>query len=338
MTGNPPFYADHSNLLVYKDAQGNDHPVRTAADWEKRREHILWNMQLVMGPLPDSSRRVPLDMQILGETALPGCRRLKISFAVERDNRVPAYLLFPQDLGPKAPAMLCPHPSGPRGKESPADFSYDSPNVHFAIELAQRGYVTLSPDYPGFGEYKYDPYAHGYVSATMKGIWNHMRAVDLLQSLPEVDGDRIGTIGQSMGGYNSLFVAVFDTRVKVIISSCGFNSFPKYYGGDLTGWSHKGHMPRIAEVYDKDPRKMPFDFPEVVAALAPRPFFTNSPVDDINFEVSGVRDCIAAARRVYELLGAGDKLEAFYPKAGHDFPQETRTIAYAWLDRLLGQK
>jgi dienelactone hydrolase len=332
-----PFYADHAHLLIYKDAEGNDRPVRSPADWARRREHILLNMQLVMGPLPDPCRRVPLDMQIIDEVPLPGCTRRKITFAAEGNDRVPAYLLFPEDLPGKAPAMLCPHPSGPRGKESPADFSYDSPNVHFAIELAQRGYVTLAPDYPGFGEYRYDPYAHGYVSATMKGIWNHVRAVDLLQSLAEVDGARIGAIGMSMGGHNSMFVSAFDPRIKAVISCCGFNAFPKYYGGNLTGWSHKGYMPRIAEVYDKDPRKMPFDFPEVVAALAPRPFFTSSSVDDPNFEVSGVRDCIAAAQPVYELLGAGDKLVAVYPVAGHDFPQETRFMAYDWLDRQLKQ-
>jgi hypothetical protein len=104
-------------------------------------------------------------------------------------------------------------------------------------------------------------------------------------------------------------------------------------GGDLAGWSHKGYMPRIAEVYGKDPKRMPFDFPEVIAALAPRPFFTNSPVDDDNFEVSGVRDCIEAARPIYALLGAADKIEAVYPVSGHDFADEPRKSAYAWLDR-----
>ena len=335
MQANPPFYANHADLLIYKDEHGKDHPVRTPADWAKRREHILANMQLVMGPLPDPSRRVPLDMEILREEALPGCRRLKITFAAERDDRVPAYLLFPQELTGQAPAMLCPHPSGPRGKDSPAGLSYDSANCHFAVELAQRGYVTLAPDYPGYGDYPYDSYAHGYVSATMKGIWNHMRAVDLLESLPQVDPGRIGSIGHSMGGHNSIYVALFEPRIKVIISSCGFNAFGRYYGGDLTGWSHKGYMPRIAEVYGKDPRQMPFDFPELIAALAPRPFFTNSPVDDINFEVSGVRECIAAAKGVYELLGAADRLVAVYPVAGHDFPPQTRMPAYDWLGRML---
>jgi dienelactone hydrolase len=332
MTPDPPFYADHLNLLVYQDADGNRHPVRTAADWEIRRAHILANMQLVMGPMPDDSRRGPLDVQTLEETDFPRFTRQKITYAAEPGDRVPAYLFLPRGLSDKAPAMLCPHQTTAIGKGQPAGLG-DSPTLHFAVHLAERGYVTLAPDYPNYGDYRFDPYANGYISATMKGIWNHSRAVDLLQSLPAVDGERIGVIGHSLGGHNSIYVAVFDTRIRAVISSCGFNAFPKYMGGDLAGWSHKGYMPRIAEVYGKDPKRMPFDFPEVIAALAPRPFFTNSPVDDDNFEVSGVRDCIEAARPIYALLGAADKIEAVYPVSGHDFADEPRKSAYAWLDR-----
>src|SRR5581483_6177021 len=94
-------------------------------------------------------------------------------------------------------------------------------------------------------------------------IWNHMRAVDLLQSLPEVDASRIGAIGHSLGGHNSIFLAVFDDRVKCVVSCCGFCSFPRYFGGDLTGWSHNGYMPRIRDCYGCDPVRVPFDFTEL---------------------------------------------------------------------------
>ena len=134
----------------------------------------------------------------------------------------------------------------------------------------------------------------------MKGIVNHRRAIDLLQSLPEVDPQRIGVIGHSLGGHNALFLAAFDDRVKVIVTSCGFTSFPKYMNGDLSGWSHKGYMPRIADQFGKDPRRMPFDFSDILIALAPRAVFINAPLRDDNFEVSGVRDCVAAALPVYD--------------------------------------
>jgi predicted dienelactone hydrolase len=153
--------------------------------------------------------------------------------------------------------------------------------------------------------------------------------------LPEVDPERIGCIGHSLGGHNTMFTAAFDTRIKAAVSNCGFTSFAKYYGGNLKGWTSARYMPRIAAVYDLRPEKMPFDFTEVVAAIAPRAFLASAPIHDDNFEVSGVKDCIAAAKPVYELLGAGDRLAANYPDCKHDFPPEVRKVAYEWLDRWL---
>jgi pimeloyl-ACP methyl ester carboxylesterase len=228
--------------------------------------------------------------------------------------------------------MLCLHQTIDIGKGEPAGLG-GSPDLGYALELAKRGYVTLATDYPNFGEYSYDPYSNGYVSASMKGIWNHMAAVDLLQSLPEVDRERIGCIGHSLGGHNSLFLAVFDTRIKAIVTSCGFTSFFKYYDGDLTGWSHKGYMPRIASIYEKNPAKMPFDFTEILGALAPRALFINAPIHDSNFDISGVYDCVNAAIPVYELFGAGDKLVMTNPDAPHAFPPEVRNAAYRFLDK-----
>jgi predicted dienelactone hydrolase len=150
-----------------------------------------------------------------------------------------------------------------------------------------------------------------------------------------VDPERIGCIGHSLGGHNTMFTAAFDPRIKALVSSCGFTSFPKYYGGKLKGWTSDRYMPLIASRYDSDPAKVPFDFPEVVAAFAPRAFFTNSPLHDDNFEVSGVRDCIAAAQPAYDLLGTKDRLKAIYPDCKHDFPPEARQAAYEWLDRWL---
>ena len=328
---NPPFYRDKMQLLVYLDAEENVRPVNTPADWQNRREHILSNMSLVMGALPERSKLSPPDMEVIETIELPKVVRKKVRFAAEPGDWVPAYLMFPKgDLAEKAPAMLCLHQTTQIGKGEPAGLG-GKPNLKYALELAERGYVTLAPDYPNYGDYVFNPYEHGYVSATMKGIWNHMRAVDLLQSLPEVDAERIGCIGHSLGGHNTIFVAVFDTRLKVMVSSCGFNSFRKYYGGDLSGWSHKGYMPRIAEVYGKDPKQMPFDFTEAVATLAPRAFFVNAPINDSNFEVSGVKDCIDAAMPVYELLGAKDRLMVLYPEAEHDFPPDVREKAYAFV-------
>ena len=327
-----PMYKDRHNLLVYLDDSGNSHPVKTVREWEIRRTHIIDSLQLVMGPLPEPETS-PLDLQILATEELPRVRRQKITFRSAGDDRVPAFLLTPRELPPGAnvPAILCLHQTTPIGKEEPAGLG-GKPNLHYALELAERGYVTLAPDYPNFGDYKFDSYEHGFASATMKAIFNHRRAIDLLQSLPEVDPDRIAVIGHSLGGHNSLFLAAFDQRVKAVVTSCGFTSFAKYMKGNLAGWSHKGYMPRIAEIYGNDPARMPFDFTELLASLAPRSVFISAPVGDDNFDVSGVRDCVAAALVVYrKIYRAGQNLQVIYPAGGHDFPPEARRAAYEFL-------
>jgi len=333
------FYTDKQNLLVYLDSAGKPHPVKTAADWEIRRSHVIQSLQLVMGRLPEPET-AGLDIQILATEELGNVRRLKITFRSEGEDRVPAFLLIPHWIrkGTKAPGILCLHQTTPIGKAEPTGLG-GKPNLHYALELAERSFVTLAPDYPNSGDYKFDSYAHDYVSATMKAIVNHRRAIDLLQSLPEVDPEKIAVIGHSLGGHNALFLAAFDRRVKAVVTSCGFTSFRKYMGGNLSGWSHKGYMPRIAEVYDKNPARMPFDFTELLACLAPRPVFISAPVDDSNFEVSGVRDCVAAALPVYRrIYKAGRSLKVIYPPGGHDFPPKAREAAYRFLAQILHQR
>lgn len=325
-----PTYPDHTRLLVVRSTSGEETPVKTPADWRVRRDHILGHVQDVMGPLPGAGRRVPLDVQVVETVDAGSYVRKKLTFATEPGDRVPAWLLVPKGLKGRGPAALCLHQTVAIGKDEPAGLG-GKPNLRYASELAEKGWVTLAPDYPNFGEYRRDVYAMGYASASMKAVWNNMRGVDLLESLDEVDPGRIGVIGHSLGGHNAIFTALFDERLRAVVASCGFNSFPFYYRGKIAGWSHKGYMPRLRDVYGLDLARVPFDFPELIGALAPRAFFTNSPLHDANFEVEGVRVCLRAAEPVYQLLGAADRLKAVHPDAPHDFPPDARRLAYEFL-------
>jgi dipeptidyl aminopeptidase/acylaminoacyl peptidase len=224
----PPSYPDKSKLLVFRDEAGLDHPVKTAADWAKRRAHILANMQIVMGPLPDKSHKAPLDVRYESEEKLPTYIRKKLTFAVGKDDRVPAYLLVPREAKGKLPAMLCLHQTnGKIGCKSPVGLG-GRPTLYYALHLVERGYVTLSPDYPSFGAYDYDFQKSAFKSGSMKAIWNNMCAIDLLQALPEVDPEKIGCIGHSLGGHNTMFTAAFDTRIK----AAGSPAFPSTTAAD----------------------------------------------------------------------------------------------------------
>jgi dienelactone hydrolase len=296
-------------------------------------------MELVMGKLPAPSP-LPLDLKVDGETRLEKYTRKHVTFVTEADDRLPGWLLVPHGASAddKRPAMICLPGSSAPGKDRPAGLT-ERADMAYGHELAERGYVCLVLDYPLLhtSEYKTDPYALKYDSATMKGIVNHRRGVDVLQSLPFVDPGAIGVIGHSLGGHNALFLAVFDERVKAVVSSCGYNVFAKHNGGNISAWSSRYYMPRIKTVYGDDPAKIPFDFTEVLAALAPRPVFTNAPLHDApDFEVSGVRDCQTAALPVYrDIFQAADRLEVHYPDAGHAFPDAERRAAYAFLDKHL---
>jgi len=338
----PVWYADRSQLLVFKDDSGLEHPVQTADDWQRRVEHIRSSMEAVMGCLPADSP-LPLDVHYGDKTAVRHYTRQHVTFTVEQGDHLTGWLLVPHDATEQTPqaAMICLPGSSPEGKDNPAGLGGRA-EMAYAHELACRGYVCLALDYPLLHEREYatDPYRLGYVSATMKGIVNHRRGVDLLQSLTCVKPDKIGVIGHSLGGHNALFLAAFDQRIKAIVSSCGFNVFAKHNGGDIRAWSSRYYMPLIKTRYGDDPKRMPFDFTEVLASLAPRPVFANAPLhDEPDFEVSGVRDCFAAALPVYrQIFQAPDHLQVRYPDAGHRFPSTERQAAYAFLDKHLRQQ
>lgn len=305
---------------------------------EPDRADVRKRMQQVMGSLPADSRKVPLDVKVVSEEKLDGYVRKKVTFTAEKGDRVPAWLLIPAGGSGKLPAMLCLHQTIAIGKDEPVGLGKQESKQQ-ALHLVKRGYVCLAPDYPSFGEYQYDfkaAFTAGdYASGTMKAIWNNMRAIDLLESLPEVDKDRIGAIGHSLGGHNALFTAAFDERVKVTVTSCGFCSFAKYYGGNLKGWTSDRYMPRITSEYGNDPKRVPFDFADVLSAIAPRGVFVMAPTRDSNFDIDGVKDVLIAVAPLYEKLKAADKLKAVHPDVGHDWPAEARKEAYEFADRVL---
>lgn len=147
-----------------------------------------------------------------------------------------------------------------------------------------------------------------------------------------------------LGGHNAIFVGAFDPRIKVVVSSCGWTPFEYYnigeeaskkYGGKLGPWAQDRYMPLIREKYGLEEGLIPFDFPEIIASLAPRAFFSNSPVNDSNFDFLGVKKGMEDAKPYFEQLGVENKIQVRYPLAGHDFPLEVRKEAYEFIDEIL---
>jgi len=129
--------------------------------------------------------------------------------------------------------------------------------------------------------------------------------------------------------------------VRAAVSSCGFTLFTcNRRGGhgemsDVSDWSHAGYMPRIAELYACRGENMPFEWTQVLAAIAPRAVFINAPEED-DFLVDGVRQCVQSVQPEYARREAPDALVSVHPPGGHDFPTPIREQAYRFLEKALG--
>ena len=322
-------------LLVYRDRRGRLRPVRRPSEWDRRRAEILDGFHAVTGPLPGPAKRVPLHPRVEDESDQGEFVRRRISYQSEPGTRVPAFLLIPKTAlrGNPAPAALCLHQTHPAGQKVVVGLG-DSPDDEYGVELARRGYVCLAPPYPMLADYQPDVLGLGYASGTMKAIWDNLRGVDLLRSLPFVRRGPVAAIGHSLGGHNAIFTAVHDPRIGVVVTSCAFDSFLDYMNGDITGWTQTRYMPRLRD-FRARVQEVPFDFHELIAALAPRAFFANAPLHDANFRWDSVDRVAAAAKQVYRLHHVEDRLVVRHPVSQHRFPPELRREAYEFIDRHL---
>jgi dienelactone hydrolase len=268
--------------------------------------------------------------------------REKVTYAVEPGERVPAFVLLPKKGPARHPAVLCHHQHGGEfqvGKDGPAGLGSD-PNQHYALELARRGYVTLVFDALCFNERQdatgklkdgdYERYEAMYritegKSLQGKYVWDARRALDYLETRPEVDASRLGMIGHSLGGQETLFTTAIDRRIRAAVSSCGFGSL-RTLERDRINHNYALFVPGLASNGD---------YGAVLALAAPRPFFVVARTEDPIFPKDGIEETVASARRAYVAAAAADRLATFFEPGTHAFSPTMRAAAYAWLDRWL---
>lgn len=333
---------EREEVLHYRKGDGKVAAATNVAEWKGRRDAILAAAQGIMGPLPGTEKRCALEVRIEEEVDCGNYLRRLITYASEPGSRTPAYLCIPKSAlgGEPAAGVLCLHPTEDKIGHKVVVGLGGKPHRQYASELAERGFVTIAPSYPLLANYQPDVKALGYESGTMKAVWDNIRALDVLDSLPFVKHGRYATIGHSLGGHNSVYTAVFDDRLKVIVSSCGLDSYRDYYGGNPAvwqpekGWCQTRYMPKLA-AYQGRLAEIPFDFPELLAVLAPREVFINAPLKDSNFRWQSVDRCVEAARKIYTLHGAAAAIQVEHPDCDHDFPDAQREKAYALIERVL---
>jgi dienelactone hydrolase len=294
------------------------------------RDELLAGMEKVMGKFPASERRCDLDPQVAEEVDCGDYVRKFLTYQSEPGGRVPAYLLVPKanllkkSRGGKPIGILTLHQTHALGQKVVVGLGA-SPNDEYGVELAKRGFVCLAPAYPHLANYA--PDLSRYESGTMKAIWDNARGLDLLATWVGCDPERFGAIGHSLGGHNSLFTAAFDERIKVVATSCGFDSFRDYMNGNIKGWTSKRYMPKLLEFA---PERYPFDFDTVLEAISPRRVFVNAPQGDTNFKWESVDRVVAKAKMESAVM-----VEVEHPDCQHSFPKEMREKAYRVIEEVL---
>ena len=349
-------------------------PVK-AGDQRTVGEGARARIGLGLGKLPGSAKNCPLSVEILQEEDLGSYVRQTLSFAAEPGERVPAYLLIPKGaLGGSRrqfPGVLALHQTHSFGHRVVVGLG-NSPDDEYGIELVQRGFVVLAPPYPLLANYYPDLHALGWDGGMLKAIWNNRRGIDLLAALPYVRTNGFACIGHSLGGHTGLFTAAFDDRIKVVVTSCGFDSFRDYYDGNPAvwqperGWCQTRYLPRLL-AYSERLADLPFDFSDVFRAVAPRAVFVNAPLGDTNFRWRSVDRVLAEVRPEFEgqarakegqaigktvkpkgqviavnkrqAIGEralAERLVVVHPDSPHRFPPDVRLAAYEFIERNLG--
>ncbi|WP_298868218.1 alpha/beta fold hydrolase [uncultured Gimesia sp.] len=274
-------------------------------------------------------------------------RRQLISYRVEEDERAHAYLGVPLNLRGPAPAIVALHGTYASGKQRAAGLIENSDKAYLD-HLCRKGYVVIAPDHfvaghriPDEGPYETTAFykKHPNWTAVGKFTYEHSIAIDVLQSLKEVNPEKIGVLGHSLGGHGSMFLAAYDERVQAAAGNCSASFFRQNLRVDA--WARdrwyiyfKHIRPELME--GKLP---PIDFHEIMSLIAPRAFLDLSGLNDGNPLTQRQRILmLLKVMDVYEIEKAPQKFAFFVHGKGHSVAHESRELMYGWMDSNLKPK
>jgi dienelactone hydrolase len=304
---------------------GDGTKITTKAEWEKARSGLreAWMKQL--GKPPDKADR--LDVKIEKTEKLDGYTRQLLSIQSEGDDRIRAYLLLPAGLkkGDKRPAVVVFHPTTRATLKEPAGLSDDPERAH-GVHLVERGYIVLCPECYILKDA--EGWAKGQAAALEKRRpgWTGMgkmtfdasRCIDFLETLAEVDKERIGCLGHSLGAKEVLYAMAFEPRYRAGVFNEGG------IGIRMSNWTDVWYLTeKIKGRLDE------LEHHQLLALIAPRPILILGGGDA---DGDGSWPFVKAALPVYQLLGAGERIGLINHKGKHSFPPEARKLAYRWLD------
>jgi hypothetical protein len=318
--------------------------VRTEAELLALQRGLREKALRIIGGLP--TERTPLNPRVTGTLARDGYRIEKVVFESLPGLHVTALLYLPDaPSGPK-PAVLLACGHSPLGKAYPA-------YQEIAVRLVRRGYVVLCWDPVGQGErsqfwdaargrsrYNLVCGEHAVLGnlAILAGtslvrymVWDGMRAVDYLETRPEVEAKRLAITGTSGGGFQATWIGALDERIGAILPSCFVTALPMRMAI------------RFFDDPDSDPEQDPpglveqgVDHPGLLLLAYPRPVHVAAAVKDF-FPIEGARKTARELRRLYEAFGHGDLFALSEGYHDHRYGTENQASAFGHLDRWMGR-
>ena len=305
----------------------------------------LWKM--LGGPLD----RTPINARVTGTVQRTGYRIEKVTFESRPRLYVTANLYVPAGTG-RRPAILSPLGHSVNGKAWP---SYQ----RLFSNLARKGYVVLAYDPFGQGERIEYPGSRPGQSALGGGTseheyagrrlillganfglfraWDGIRGIDYLLTRAEVDPDRIGCCGQSGGGTLTQFLAALDSRIRAAVVSMGNTENLAQENVEPPGSADDAEqniVPALARGIDRA---------DLLYAFAPKPLLMTITLHDAGHTyspeyASSSYDLLDEYKRVYGLLGAGDRVSLQATTVSHGYVYELRRATYAWFNRWFDMK
>ena len=321
----------------------------TEQNWPTQRARIATNALKILGPFPNT--KVPLDPKEISETDCGSYIRKKISIQVQPDDRMPAYLLIPKKRKGRAPAIICWYgTSGGAGKDSTVGISgrdpgsRPHPNIGFAVDFVEAGFIAVAPDWLRDGErvhagrrpYDTTDFYKKFPDWSLHGkdIWDTSRLIDYLQTRKDVDAKRIGLVGHSYGGHSTIFTTAFEPRIKAAVANGPVSDFIQHgaHWGVPKGAGNSQSLPNFRPYVLDRTISPPITFYEWTSLIAPRPLLVGQaagearPMEEEN---------AAAVSEVYRALGVADRVRYHWYAGDHDFPPEARAAAVAWFKKWL---
>ena len=287
----------------------------------------------MLGLWPTGDERVPLspETHVVAERA--DHTVYAVTFGTLPGVRSFAHLLVPKRLEAPRPAVICQHGMGGTPHSIAGLVEADDAYHKFGQRLAERGYVALAPHCVNFVEWRTRLHNKALlVGRTLMGleIWREMRAVDLLETLPEVDSERIGFYGLSQGGKMALWFPPLEPRIRATIISAFYNERTKK---QLIASPHYRPFINTREQSYFEPDFLTeFSDYDLASLICPRPVMIEHGQKDSSYYIETAREEFFPLKEIYERLGIGERCEW----GEFDGPHEIHGVeSFAFLDRWL---